>query len=92
MSRTVTVGFDGALESRAAAARAARGAGLRGSRLLLVHLREPVAQAPPPGGETRGEKHTEVIESRRGSPLGAHTVTHAGLHHAIAPVAVVAHG
>ncbi|WP_208818354.1 hypothetical protein [Streptomyces marokkonensis] len=50
-----------------------------------------MAQAPP-GGETRGEKHAEMIESRRGSPLRAHTVTHTGLHHATAPVAVVAHG
>ncbi|KES04316.1 hypothetical protein BU52_26260 [Streptomyces toyocaensis] len=58
MSRTVTVGFDGSPESRAAAEWAAREAGLRGSRLLLVHVREPVpepmARAPLPGGETRG--------------------------------------
>ncbi|MEW2131986.1 universal stress protein [Streptomyces sp. NPDC005435] len=56
MSRTVTVGFDGTPESRAAADWAAREARLRALPLRIVHVREPVpepmAQAPLPGGET----------------------------------------
>ncbi|AYL39980.1 MULTISPECIES: universal stress protein [Streptomyces] len=44
MSRTITVGFDGSLESRAAAEWAAREATLRGARLLLVHVWEGVPE------------------------------------------------
>ncbi|MFE9023966.1 universal stress protein [Streptomyces sp. NPDC007808] len=57
MSRTVTVGLDGSLESRAAAEWAAREAKLRGLPLKLVHVWEPVperiAQAPLLGAETQ---------------------------------------
>ncbi|MFF5158367.1 universal stress protein [Streptomyces sp. NPDC000348] len=61
MSRTVTVGFDGSLESRAAAEWAAREAELRGSRLLLVHVWEPV---PPPVAEAplMGDTHRHWSE------------------------------
>ncbi|MEU4148917.1 universal stress protein [Streptomyces sp. NPDC026659] len=56
MSRTVTVGFDGSPESRAAADWAAREARLRALPLRVVHIWEPVpepmAQAPLPGAET----------------------------------------
>jgi nucleotide-binding universal stress UspA family protein len=57
MSRNVTVGLDGSLESRAAAEWAAREAKLRGLPLRLVHVWEPVpepmAQAPLLGAETQ---------------------------------------
>jgi nucleotide-binding universal stress UspA family protein len=57
MPRTVGAGLDGFLESLAAAEWAAREARLRGLRLKLVHVREPVpapmAQALLPGAETR---------------------------------------
>jgi nucleotide-binding universal stress UspA family protein len=57
MSRTVTVGLDGSLESRAAAEWAAREAKLRGLPLKLVHVWEPVpepiAQASLLGAETQ---------------------------------------
>ncbi|MGV9422727.1 universal stress protein [Streptomyces sp. NPDC003656] len=57
MSRTVTVGFDGSPESRAAADWAAREAGLRALPLRVVHVWEPVpepmAQAPLLGAETQ---------------------------------------
>ncbi|RZU23759.1 universal stress protein [Streptomyces sp. BK239] len=57
MSRTVTVGLDGSLESRAAAEWAAREAKLRGLPVKLVHVWEPVpepiAQAPLLGAETQ---------------------------------------
>ncbi|GGY15124.1 universal stress protein [Streptomyces djakartensis] len=57
MSRTVTVGLDGSPESRAAAEWAAREAKLRGLRLRLAHVWEPVpdamAQAPLLGAETQ---------------------------------------
>jgi nucleotide-binding universal stress UspA family protein len=57
MSRTVTVGLDGSLESRAAAEWAACEAKLRGLPLKLVHVWEPVpepiAQAPLLGAETQ---------------------------------------
>jgi nucleotide-binding universal stress UspA family protein len=56
MFRTVTVGLDGAPESRAAAEWAAREAQLRGLPLKIVHVAEPapapVAQAPLVGPET----------------------------------------
>ncbi|MGW1503280.1 universal stress protein [Streptomyces mirabilis] len=56
MPRTVTVGLDGSLESRAAADWAAREAKLRGLPLKLVNVWEPVpepiAQAPLLGPET----------------------------------------
>ncbi|MEV5437504.1 universal stress protein [Streptomyces sp. NPDC052682] len=56
MSRTITVGLDGSLESRAAAEWAAREAKLRGLPLKLVHVwqpvPEPLAQAPLLGAET----------------------------------------
>ncbi|MER5532289.1 universal stress protein [Streptomyces mirabilis] len=56
MPRTVTVGLDGSLESRAAADWAAREAKLRGLSLKLVNVWEPVpepiAQAPLLGPET----------------------------------------
>lgn len=44
MSRTITVGLDGSLESRAAAEWAAREAELRGMPLRLVHVWEPVPE------------------------------------------------
>lgn len=44
MSRTVTVGLDGSIESRAAAEWAAEEAELRGSPLRLVHVWEPVPE------------------------------------------------
>ncbi|MBD9727498.1 universal stress protein [Streptomyces caniscabiei] len=57
MSRTVTVGLDGSLESRAAGEWAAREAKLRGLPLKIVHVWEPVpepiAQAPLLGAETQ---------------------------------------
>ncbi|MFJ8942570.1 universal stress protein [Streptomyces sp. NPDC102395] len=57
MSRTVTVGLDGSLESRAAAEWAAREAKLRDLPLKLVHVwqpvPEPIAQAPLLGAETQ---------------------------------------
>ncbi|MFD8806199.1 universal stress protein [Streptomyces sp. NPDC059597] len=57
MSRTVTVGFDGSPESRAAADWAAREARLRALPLRVVRVwesvPEPMAQAPLPGAETR---------------------------------------
>ncbi|MFI8193660.1 universal stress protein [Streptomyces sp. NPDC085946] len=53
MSRTVTVGLDGSPESRAAAEWAAREARLRGLPLRLLHVREPVAQAPLLGAEAQ---------------------------------------
>ncbi|MBE8472014.1 universal stress protein [Streptomyces justiciae] len=56
MSRTLTVGFDGSPESRAAAEWAAREANLRGLPLRLVHVWEgvpgPLAEASPLGGKT----------------------------------------
>ena len=42
MLRTVTVGYDGSSESRAAAEWAAREALLRGLPLRLVNVREPI--------------------------------------------------
>ncbi|MEU9388048.1 universal stress protein, partial [Streptomyces sp. NPDC048279] len=42
MSRTVTVGFDGSPQSRAAADWAAREAGLRALPLKVLHVRSPV--------------------------------------------------
>ncbi|MER6957868.1 universal stress protein [Streptomyces sp. NPDC000618] len=57
MLRTITVGLDGSLESRAAAEWAAREAELRDLPLKLVHVWEPVpepmAQAPLLGAETQ---------------------------------------
>ncbi|MFJ9588307.1 universal stress protein [Streptomyces acidicola] len=57
MSRTVTVGFDGSSESRAAAEWAAREARLRGLPLKIVDVWEPVPelvlQAALPGAETQ---------------------------------------
>ena len=57
MSRTVTVGLDGSLESRAAAEWAAGEAKRRGLPLKLVHVwqpvPEPIAQAPLVGAETQ---------------------------------------
>ncbi|MFI6645732.1 universal stress protein [Streptomyces sp. NPDC050504] len=56
MTRTVTVGFDGSRESRAAAEWAAREAMLLGRPLKLIHVWEPppgpLAQAPLLGAET----------------------------------------
>ncbi|PWI07654.1 stress-inducible protein [Streptomyces sp. NWU339] len=56
MSRTITVGFDGSAESRAAAEWAAREAKLRGLPLRLLEVREPlpepVARAPFLGAES----------------------------------------
>ncbi|WAX81283.1 universal stress protein [Streptomyces sp. KMM 9044] len=55
MPRTITIGFDGSAESRAAAEWAAREAKLRGLPLRLFEVREPppepVAQAPLAGAE-----------------------------------------
>ncbi|MFE7814667.1 universal stress protein [Streptomyces sp. NPDC057433] len=61
MPRTITIGFDGSAESRAAAEWAAREAKVRGLPLRLVEVREslpePVARAPFPGAQTgRQEK------------------------------------
>ncbi|MCX5521677.1 universal stress protein [Streptomyces bobili] len=57
MVRTVVAGIDGSSESRAAAEWAAREAKLRGLRLTLVHVwqpvPEPMAQAPLLGAETQ---------------------------------------
>ncbi|MFB8248915.1 universal stress protein [Streptomyces sp. NPDC055952] len=56
MARTITVGLDGSLESRAAAEWAAREAALRRVPVRLVHVwqpvPEPMAQAPLLGAET----------------------------------------
>ncbi|WRZ88931.1 universal stress protein [Streptomyces sp. NBC_01007] len=69
MPRSVTVGLDGSRESLAAAEWAAREARLRGLRLKLVHVGEPVpdpmAQAPLLGAETHqhwsGRSETGVL-------------------------------
>ncbi|MFI8091001.1 universal stress protein [Streptomyces sp. NPDC086080] len=53
MSGTVTVGYDGSPESRAAADWAAREAELRGARLLLVRVWEPVPE-PMAEASSRG--------------------------------------
>ncbi|MBA2813062.1 universal stress protein [Streptomyces sp. KM273126] len=64
MSRTVTVGFDGSSESRAAAEWAAREARLRGLPLKIVDVWEPVPelvlQAALPGAETQ-QQWTERV-------------------------------
>ncbi|WP_345585592.1 universal stress protein [Streptomyces prasinosporus] len=56
MARTITVGFDGSAESRAAVEWAAREAELRGLPVELVHVwqpvPEPMAQAPLLGART----------------------------------------
>lgn len=56
MARTITVGLDGSLESRAAAEWAAREAALRRIPVRLLHVWQPVpermARAPLPGAET----------------------------------------
>ncbi|MFE7131235.1 universal stress protein [Streptomyces sp. NPDC057638] len=75
MTRTVTVGLDGSPESLAAAAWAAREAGLRGLPLRVVHIWEPVPflQAPLLGAEAEAgwaEKlpRTAAEELRRAHP------------------------
>ncbi|MFE0730155.1 universal stress protein [Streptomyces antibioticus] len=74
MTRTITVGLDGSLESRAAAEWAAREAELRDLPLKIVHVWEPVpepmAQAPLLGAETQ-QHWTERIprEAARGIAL-----------------------
>ncbi|MGJ5749010.1 nucleotide-binding universal stress UspA family protein [Streptomyces puniciscabiei] len=64
MARTVTVGLDASPESRAAAEWAAREAALRDLPLKIVHVWEPVpepmALAPPLGGESRQQWTEEV--------------------------------
>lgn len=58
MSRTVTVGFDGSPQSRAAADWAAREAGLRALPLKVLHVRSPVPgnRAAPSGAESGHER------------------------------------
>ncbi|MGW1622500.1 universal stress protein [Streptomyces sp. NPDC002172] len=58
MSRTVTVGFDGSPEGRAAAEWAAREAGLRALPLKVLHVREPVPgnRAASSGAATRHDR------------------------------------
>ncbi len=77
MSRTVIVGFDGSLESRAAAEWAAREAELRGLRLRLVHVWQPVlddlTRTTLPGVPARQHwneriPHEAVAELRRNHP------------------------
>lgn len=97
MPRCVTVGLDGPPECRAAAERAAREAQVRGSPVRLVHVREPVSEplAPAQVLEASREASLVVVGRRvRQTALCPHIghVTHAVLHHADAPVAVVAHG
>ncbi|WP_328552020.1 MULTISPECIES: universal stress protein [unclassified Streptomyces] len=81
MMRTVTAGLDGSPESLAAAEWAAREARMRGLRLKLVHVREPVpdpmARAPLLGAEPhqhrseRSKTRVPPSEGRRTIPREA---------------------
>ncbi|MFD7709909.1 universal stress protein [Streptomyces sp. NPDC059785] len=79
MVRTITVGFDGSPESRAAAEWAAREAKSRGLPLKLLQVWEPVpdpvAQAPLLGAETRQQW---TGRTARGSAAGLR-LRHTGL-------------
>ncbi|WP_037624626.1 universal stress protein [Streptomyces aureus] len=70
MPRTVTVGLDGSLESRAAAAWAAREAALRDLPLKLVHVWEPVPEpmAQASGTDTGTRQHRSERSEMRVPP------------------------
>ncbi|MGX4688046.1 universal stress protein [Streptomyces sp. JNUCC 63] len=79
MPRTVTVGLDGSSESRAAAEWAAREAKLYGLPLKLIHVWQPLAQAPLLGAETdrdwTEQLFGEVAEGLRLRHAGVEVIT-----------------
>ncbi|GHA01718.1 universal stress protein [Streptomyces subrutilus] len=106
MANPVTVGLDGSRESVTAACWAAREADLLGTRLERVQVQEEpgrparpllrVASTEVQRRWTEGLLHEARDEVRRLYPDREVTsrigpITHAVLHHAAAPVAVVAH-
>ncbi|MFH8893603.1 universal stress protein [Streptomyces sp. NPDC017949] len=88
MKNHVTVGVDGSAESRAAAHRAAQEPVLRQVPLRLVHA---VDRPLDPGFPGPGRQDVDHWADRPtfGARLGP--ITHAVMHHATSPVAVVAH-
>ncbi|MFF8594058.1 universal stress protein [Streptomyces sp. NPDC015220] len=90
MPRTVTVGLDGSAESRAAVEWAAREAKLLGLPLRLLHVWQPLTQAPLLGAETEQDwteqLFREVADGLRVRHTGVEVVTE---HAAGRPVEVL---
>ncbi|MFB7596158.1 universal stress protein [Streptomyces sp. NPDC056160] len=70
--RTVVAGIDGSPESRAAADWAAREAGLLGAPLRLVHVWQPLEQAPLPGMDTLQDQAGQMLRDVGGDVRRRH--------------------
>ncbi|GAA2271905.1 universal stress protein [Streptomyces atrovirens] len=86
MSRTITVGLDGSLESRAAAEWAAREAKLRGLPLRLVHVWEPVPEPVAESVHLSAEKQRHWSERIPGEVAAKIRSRHPGVEVTVEPI------